>query len=289
MIRFSCADYTFPLLASAQRFSLLQLLGFEYVDIGLFERNDDLTPSQLLAEPKVFARRLKSELERAELQVADIFLQTGIDPAVSAANDVTPAVRTRNREIVQAVLQLCVELDCRHLSGLPGVWHEGVNGTDDFAMAVDEATWRQHICSKEGISYAIEPHMGSICADIGSARSLLDSVAGLTLTLDYGHFVAAGIDSLDVHSLLPSASHIHVRGGARGRLQTSVSESEIDFRGMIRRLEELQYSGFLAMEYVWIDWQGCNRTDNISETILLRRQMAERIELERLRELIPKT
>jgi hypothetical protein len=26
----------------------------------------------------------------------------------------------------------------------------------------------------------------------------------------------------------------------------------------------------MCLEYVWIDWEGCNRTDNISETIILR-------------------
>ena len=52
MIQFSCSDYTFPLLTPAQRFALLQLLGFKFVDIGLFERSDGLTPSQLIAEPE---------------------------------------------------------------------------------------------------------------------------------------------------------------------------------------------------------------------------------------------
>lgn len=27
------------------------------------------------------------------------------------------------------------------------------------------------------------------------------------------------------------------------------------------------------MEYVWVDWKGCNRTDNVSKTLLLRRAL----------------
>lgn len=42
---------------------------------------------------------------------------------------------------------------------------------------------------------------------------------------------------------------------------------------MIARLIELNYAGFLALEYVWVDWQGRNRTDNLSETILLMRKL----------------
>jgi hypothetical protein len=30
------------------------------------------------------------------------------------------------------------------------------------------------------------------------------------------------------------------------------------------------YAGKFALEYVWIDWQDCNLSDNLSKTILLR-------------------
>ncbi|MGH9638497.1 MAG: sugar phosphate isomerase/epimerase family protein [Bryobacteraceae bacterium] len=280
MIRFSCSDYSFPLLARAQRFALLQLLGFKFVDIGLFERSDGLRPGQLLAEPRAFIKRLQSDLKRARLQAADVFLQTGVDPAESAANDPVPLVRARNRKAFLLALDLCSALGCAHLTGLPGVWHKGVGRPSDLALAVDEAGWRQHVASGAGVSYAVEAHVGSICSDIASALSFIDSVPGLTLTLDYGHFVAASFNSQEVHSLLPFASHIHVRGGAPKRLQTPVSENQIDFAGMVRRLRKQKYRGFLAVEYVWVDWEGCNRTDNVSETILLRRQLEEFIGLE---------
>jgi sugar phosphate isomerase/epimerase len=49
-----------------------------------------------------------------------------------------------------------------------------------------------------------------------------------------------------------------------------VAENEIDFPEIVGELRRLGYDGFLALEYVWIDWNGCNRTDNVSETVLLR-------------------
>jgi len=40
------------------------------------------------------------------------------------------------------------------------------------------------------------------------------------------------------------------------------------------------YSGYIGIEYVWIDWQHCNEVDNLSETIqlrdLIRTRMADR-------------
>lgn len=77
----------------------------------------------------------------------------------------------------------------------------------------------------------------------------------------------------DIHPLLLFASHIHVRGGAPNRLQMPVSENQVDYEGMVRRLIKQDYSGFLALEYVYTEWQQCNRTDNITETLLLRRAL----------------
>jgi hypothetical protein len=30
------------------------------------------------------------------------------------------------------------------------------------------------------------------------------------------------------------------------------------------------YRGYLAVEYVWIEWENMNRCDNVSETLLMR-------------------
>lgn len=103
----------------------------------------------------------------------------------------------------------------------------------------------------------------------------MDFVPGLTLTLDYGRFVAAGIPSGEIHSLLPYATYVHVRAGAPGKLQTTLNENTIDFAGIVSRLSKRRHRGYLAVEYVCTEWQQCNRTDNVSETLLLRRMLKE--------------
>jgi sugar phosphate isomerase/epimerase len=272
MPEFSCADFTFPLLDRRQTFSLLRLLGFHLVDLGLFERNDHVHTSTMLASQKQFTAELLEDLKRAELRPADVFLQIGVSPGQASTNDPQARVRKENRGIFERALELCSALGCRHLTGLPGVSHG--NMARDVAYAVEETQWRLDSCRATGITYAIEPHIGSICSDIESTQRLLDAVTGLTLTLDYGHFIAVGHSSEEVHPLLPSASHLHIRGGAPGRLQTSVAENTIDFVEVLERLHKLHFDGVLALEYVWIDWEGCNRSDTLSETLLLR-QMAQ--------------
>ena len=49
-----------------------------------------------------------------------------------------------------------------------------------------------------------------------------------------------------------------------------MKENEIPFPAIRDALQGLNYPGWICLEYVWVDWEGCNRTDNVAETILLR-------------------
>ena len=70
--------------------------------------------------------------------------------------------------------------------------------------------------------------------------------------------------------MLSYASHFHARGACRGKLQASLKENTIDYGRVLRAMKGVSYSGFVVLEYVWVDWMGCNEVDNLSETILLR-------------------
>jgi len=247
------------------------------VDIGLFARSTHFSPVDLLAAPRSYIAQVREDLDATELRASDVFVQIGVDPAECAANDPQPAVRAANRETFKRSLEFSGILGCGHMTGLPGVWHAGISREHDLDLAAEEAAWRIAACEDAEVTYAIEPHVGSICEDVRSTHAFLARVEGLTLTLDYGHFVMAGEDSTLIGDLLPCASHVHVRGGSLGRLQTSVDENTIDFSGMLTALNRISYDGFLALEYVWIDWNGCNRTDNVSETLLLRRALESAI------------
>ncbi len=279
MLEFSCADYTFPLLSRAQTLQLLRLFEFQWVDIGLFERNPRFLPSELMTSTAEFTQRVMADLEPTGLRVADVFLQCGLEPAHLSTNDPNPAVRARNREVFFRALDFCHTIGCTHITGLPGAHHGATER--DYAIAVEEAAWRVDQCKQAKLVYSIEPHIGSVCENTAKVHQMLASVRDLTLTLDYGHFICLGEDSTAIHGLLPHASHIHARAGARGKLQTNLTDNNIDFEGMMSRLCANDYSGKIALEYVWVDWQGCNRSDNVSETILLRQRLRDLANLSR--------
>jgi sugar phosphate isomerase/epimerase len=121
-----------------------------------------------------------------------------------------------------------------------------------------------------GVTVSIEAHLGSIVPTPKQALTLLRKTPGLTLTLDYGHFVYQDFKNNEIHPLIPHATHFHARSGAKNMLQGLLQENTIDYPRILRRMKQSNYAGYVGLEYVWADWEGCNRVDNLSETIQLR-------------------
>jgi sugar phosphate isomerase/epimerase len=49
-----------------------------------------------------------------------------------------------------------------------------------------------------------------------------------------------------------------------------MSENTIDYDGILRAMQKVNYRGLVVLEYVWTEWMELNRVDNVSETIILR-------------------
>ena len=102
------------------------------------------------------------------------------------------------------------------------------------------------------------------------ALRLVRETPDLTLTLDYTHFTRAGLPDSAAEKLIPYASHFHARGARKGRLQASFPQNTIDYSRVLKAMRKHHYSGYVGVEYVWIDWGHCNEVDNLSETVQLR-------------------
>ena len=268
-MKLSCADFTFPLLPHEDVLALIGLLRLDGVDLGIFSGRSHWTPEMILPDVAGAAKRMKSSLERHGLVAADVFLQTGPEPPLRAANGPDASIRQANRETFRGILDFAVRLGARHLTGLPGVRHQEVAEEQDWALAAEEAHWRRAEAARSGVEYAVEPHVGSLTPDPSSALRFAQET-GVSLTLDYGHFVYQGMTPNAVDILLPHTSHFHARGGANGQLQSTMKDNVIDFVSIRDALQKRGYPGWMCLEYVWVDWEGCNCTDNVSETVILR-------------------
>lgn len=266
----ACADFTFPLLSHDQSLDLIGMLGFDGVDIGLFEKRSHRWPSKELRQPRRAGRALAKKAADRGLRIADVFLQMAPDFVPYAVNHPQPARRRKAREGFLRTLDYAAAARCAHVTVLPGAAFDGEPRRASLARSVDELAWRADAAARHGLVLGVEAHIGSIVPRPRAAARLVQRVPGLTLTLDYCHFTRAGLPDADIEPLIPLASHFHVRGARRGRLQAAFDDNTIDYQRVIRRMDAVRYAGWLGVEYVWTVWERCNECDNLSETIRFR-------------------
>lgn len=268
--KLACADFSFPLLDHDSSLALIAMLGMDGVDIGLFEGRSHLWPSREYLNPTRSGKALGRKVRDLGLKTADVFLQMAPDFVPFAINHPESSRRRKARDWFLKTLDYAAAAGARHVTTLPGVRFEDEPPARSLGRSVDELAWRVEQARKHRITFAVEAHVGSIVPTPAGAEALVRQVPGLTLTLDYTHFTRAGMKDAQIETLTRHASHFHVRGARKGRLQTSFKENAIDYARVLRKLDAAGYRGYLGIEYVWIDWEHCNEVDNLSETVLFR-------------------
>ena len=268
--RIACADFTFPLLPHDQSLNLIAMLGFDGVDIGLFEKRSHLWPSREFEDVSRSARALVRKVKACGLTVADIFLQMDPDFSPYAINHPVAARRRKARDWFSRTLEYAAEVGCLHVTCLPGARFQEETAKVSRGRAAEELAWRVALASSHGIVLGVEAHLGSIVPSPAAASRLIGDVSGLTLTLDYSHFARKGIPDAEVEPLIRDASHFHVRGARKGRLQCSFKDNTIDYGRILGTMRRTGYTGYVGIEYVWTEWERCNEVDNLSETVLFR-------------------
>ncbi len=269
-MKLACADFTFPLLGHDQALDLIASMDFDGVDLGLFEGRSHLWPSREFKNLSKSANALRKKLDDRGLKAADVFLQTAPEFVSYAINHAEAPQRRKAREWFLKTVEYAKRLGAKHVTTLPGVHFETESKQDSLKRAQDEMAWRVEQAKQQEITFAVEAHIGSIASSPKEAETMVKGVPGLTLTLDYTHFTRIGLPDSAIEPLVKYATHFHVRGGRKGRLQASFRENTIDYERVLRAMRGSGYRGYLGIEYVWIDWEHCNEVDNVSETIQYR-------------------
>ncbi len=268
-LKLSCADFSFPLLPYDAALKLVSLLGLGGVDIGLFAGRSHLRPEMELRQAAKNGERLRSRLANHGLEAADVFLQVHENFTDFAINHPEPSRREFARSQFSRTLEYAASAGSKHITILPGVAFKNEPRAASENRAVNELSWRVEGAAAMKLAIAIEPHVGSIADTPERALSLATRVPGLGLTLDYAHFTRAGVPDVRIQPLSSRTTHFHARCARRNRLQSCFKDNTINFENALRALHRQRFAGWIALEYVWIDWEHCNEVDVISETILL--------------------
>lgn len=269
-LNLSCTDFSFPLLEHDRALAVIALLGLHGADIGLFESHGHLKPSLELTKPAHNGKTLKRKLEAHGLRASDVFLQIAGDFAEFAVNHPEEKHRAFARKQFLRVLDYASAAGSEHVTILPGVFFENEPHATSVSRSANELAWRVLQAKEAKLQLAVEPHVGSLIDTPERALDLVRRVPGLGLTLDYAHFTRAGIYDARIEPLTKCATHLHARAARCGRLQSSLKENTIDFSRMLAALNKNKFTGWITMEYVWIEWEHCNEADVVSETIMLR-------------------
>jgi sugar phosphate isomerase/epimerase len=269
-LKLAIGDYSFPKLEWEQTLRLARDIGMQGMDVALFAGRSHLDSDEVLSDPSKAAARVSAALRSNDLEIADVFGQAGRAFEENALNHPDVADRKRATEFFYRILEFAVRCNSRHLTLLPGTHFQEESYEDSLKRSAEQLAWRIEAARRLGVTFSIEPHVGSIVATPPLAKRLLEMAPGLTLTLDYTHFTCQGIVDDEIEPLLAFASHFHARGACRGKLQASMKEDTIDYDRVLQALNNINYPGFIVLEYVWTEWMRCNEVDNITETIVLR-------------------
>jgi sugar phosphate isomerase/epimerase len=270
VIRLSCGEHSFLTLTHGLALDVIAGLGFDGVNVILWGDRSHVGVDEVRRDVAGCAARVSERIGSRGLEVADVVgIPSATDFGHLAINNPEPAEREASRAFFRDMLELAARLG-GGLTILPGLDWEGETHEEALGRAADELVGRLGAAEQLGVPLSIEPHVGSICRSPADVTWLCENVPGLALTLDYTHYVMDGFSEASIEPLLPLTRHLHARGGASGRLQTSLADSTIDYERIVRLLAEQGYGGYIAVEYLSLADAGMTGIDVLTETVLMR-------------------
>jgi hydroxypyruvate isomerase len=270
MLTLAGHSFQFPLLPLEGACQVTAALQLPAIDIGALKGYAHVDPDEIEADPWAIADRINRATAQAGLVVSDLFPSFGNGFGDRPLNHPDPAIQDLNRRRFQSFVSVARQIGSPGITLLPGVLHLDLGLAASMRLAA--AAFREYLilAQESGLRLSFEAHIGSITDTPERALELVASAPGLAVTLDYSHFVARSVPEDRVHPLINHAGHVHVRQAAPGRVQTGLADGKLDFGGIVRRLRNANYAGYISLEYTWQDWEGCKNVDTVAESVLLR-------------------
>lgn len=263
-ITIGCHQWTFAQCTVAEAAGIIRALGLAHMDLG---NGRDFDPVYIADHVDEEAARLNRIRQETGITFVDAFPQVG--PAYSL-NHPDPALRAESRRVLTACFDLAVAIGLTGVTLTPGRYWAGHTPAEDFERGAEELRYFVAEGRRRGLHTRIEPHIESITWTPELTLQMLAAVPGLSLTLDYSHFVFHAIPNAHITVLDPHATHWHARQASPGLGQAATDQGTIDFAAIIAGLKARGYDGTVCLEYVHGDWLGMNRTDCVTETVKLR-------------------
>ncbi len=219
-------------------------LGFEYVDLAVFEGWQNIDPSWL-------ARASENEMDA----LVERILSTGL--SICALNAGTskriPDADEDSRKIMlnehQALIRFAEKLSCPIITIQPcnlkqHTLEEAISLTRSIAPRLEA------LHSGSPVKLTFETHKNTALEDPKKTLDLIKSLEPeMKITYDNSHYTMQDIHLQDTKPLLEHAHHIHVRTSAPGNMQAPYPNGCEDIGELAEELKKRDYQGAIAIEY----------------------------------------
>jgi sugar phosphate isomerase/epimerase len=262
-MKLSITSWSLPQCSLDEVAGLSKLLRINAIDVGYFYRSA-LNKNQIVNDPEAAGKKIRGY----DINVPCLYHLFGAD-----TQDKNLSLRDaggKNVKQLEQVTLFCNEASIDTIFVLPGVVNPGQSVKQAMHQSAESLNRMVEVCQNRGITLAIEPHVHSYLESPDLVHELLDRVPGLTLILDYAHFICLGHAQSSIDSLLPYAGHVHLRQAKPGYLQTDLESGIINFQAIFGKLREREYDGYLSIEYVHQAYMNTLHEDVLSETIKMR-------------------
>lgn len=260
-IKIACHAWAYNNLSFDDAVGTIARLGFRYVDLG---SGPHLDVGRAAAYPQAEADRILMLLDEFELEITDLYLMM---PHTNAQD---PAKREAHLTLFERLIPFAKALRTPGITISPGIIQpDGLEHS--MARAVPALLRMLQAAEDTDLRISFEPHMDSVAQRPEYALLLLEAVPGLSVTLDYAHFVTQGIVRREIEPLMEHIAHVHVRQARRGVLQTRYDDGTINIAELVEDLYEIGYRGALTVEYMTtVGWHGMQKVSITRETVRTR-------------------
>lgn len=185
------------------------------------------------------------------------------------------AARDDNFEMFKSFVAYCNAIGCPGITLSSGVKYAelGYSYEQIYEISRDELRRMVDYAGCRDVEVRPEPHGESVMGTLQNCKRMLADVPGLKISLDYSHFMPQGHEIEDVHVLIPFAGHVHARQANRQRVQCRYEEGILDFEAIVKELVRQDYKGNIALEYVCVNYRGCNDVDVVTESLKLKHDL----------------
>lgn len=262
MIEFACHTWGFNDLTLPEALGTIARLGFRAVDIG---SGPHLNTAKAALDVRRMAAEISADLRAHHLSLTDVYLML---PHIADPDDTK---RRRDIESFKALLPLMRALGTRGVTVSPGVRPSDTPDDDPAPFERARESLREFVSAAGTLPLSIEPHLDSVTPDVPNALRMVDAVEGLSITLDWAHFVYQGTKPSDIARLLPYTRHVQVRQATRNKLQVPFEKGKLDPAAVMQALQDAQYEGAVSIETMkTVGWRGMVAVNAVREAVLLR-------------------